>query len=52
MKKGVRMSKDKDSNSKEIKLEEGMIKKGGVNPKPSSERPSEPPKGQSSEQDE
>lgn len=29
-----------------IKIQEGMIKKGGLNPKPSSPRPPVPPKGQ------
>jgi hypothetical protein len=29
------------------KIEEGMVKKGGTNPKPSAPRPKEPPKGQS-----
>jgi hypothetical protein len=28
------------------KIDEGMVKKGGINPKPSTPRPAEPPKGQ------
>lgn len=36
----------KHAPKKEVKvLREGMIKKGGVNPKPSTLRPSQPPKG-------
>lgn len=30
-----------------IIINEGMVKKGGVNPKPSTQRPAEPPKAQS-----
>lgn len=33
---------------KPVKIQEGWIKKGGRNPKPSSQRPSKPPTGQSS----
>jgi len=35
-------------NDKKRKIQEGWIKKGGRNPKPSSQRPSKPPAGQSS----
>jgi len=31
---------------KRVNLEEGTFKKGGVNPKPSTPRPAEPPKAQ------
>lgn len=42
------MCENNKETSKKIKLEEGMFKKGGINPKPSTARPAEPPKGQSS----
>jgi|GEM_PF-7007252 len=32
---------------KPVKIQEGWVKKGGRNPKPSSQRPSKPPAGQS-----
>lgn len=37
------------SNNEEnyIKLKEGSERKGGINPKPRTPRPSQPPKGQS-----
>ena len=33
-----------------IKIKEGSVLKGGINPKPSTPRPSEPPKGQRPQQ--
>lgn len=33
--------------SRKITVNEGMVKKGGVNPRPSTPRPPEPPKAQS-----
>lgn len=33
-------------NEKAKKISEGWVKKGGRNPKPSSQRPSKPPSGQ------
>ncbi len=34
-------------SEKPRKVQEGYVKKGGRNPKPSYQRPSKPPKGQS-----
>jgi len=34
------------NNIRDVRLNEGAIKKGGVNPRPSVPRPSQPPKAQ------
>jgi hypothetical protein len=34
-------------SEREKKIQEGVVKKGGQNPKPSTQRPSKPPQGQS-----
>lgn len=37
--------------NKSVKFKEGSVVKGGINPKPSTPRPSEPPKAQRPQQD-
>lgn len=41
-----RVVRKNEKREKKLGIQEGMIKKGGVNPRPSTPRPLEPPKGQ------
>jgi hypothetical protein len=45
------MSDEKKDIPLSMIIREGMVKKGGLNPEPSTPRPAEPPKGQASQQE-